>query len=238
MISDKITPDHLSRKALVYVRQSTMGQVRHHRESQRRQYALADTARAMGWRTVEVIDEDLGRSGTTAAGRSGFARVVAAVCLREVGAVFSLEASRLARNNRDWYQLLDFCAMVATLIVDFDGVYDPRLLNDRLLLGLKGTMSEFELGLFRQRAQEALRQMARRGELILGLPIGYCRSPDGRCEKDPDLRVQHAVEVVFEKFAQYGSAPGSVVVSPRTGGLAIGAVWQGGSPGDLAAPRV
>ncbi|MDI6773687.1 MAG: recombinase family protein, partial [bacterium] len=205
MSLDKITPEHLRRKAIVYIRQSTPDQVRHNRESQRRQYALADKATAMGWQVVEVIDEDLGRSGTTTAGRSGFARLVAAVCLREVGVVFSAEASRLARNNRDWYQLLDLCSLMATLIVDFDGVYDPRLLNDRLLLGLKGTMSEFELGLIRQRAHEALRQMAQRGELITCLPIGYARSADGRCEKDPDQRVQHALQVVFTKFAEYGS---------------------------------
>lgn len=205
MMGERITPEHLARKAVVYVRQSTPDQVRHNRESQRRQYELAERARTMGWQEVEVIDEDLGCSGATSAGRSGFARLVASVCLREVGAVFSLEASRLARNNRDWYQLLDMCALVGTLIVDFDGVYDPRILNDRLLLGLKGTMSEFELGLIRQRAHEALRQMARRGELITNLPVGYRKADDGRCEKDPDLRVQHAVELVFEKFSQLGS---------------------------------
>lgn len=204
-MSEKITPEHLSRKAVVYVRQSTQGQVRHHRESQRRQYELADRAKAMGWRQVEVIDEDLGRSGATSASRSGFARLVASVCLRGVGAVFSLEASRLARNNRDWYQLIDMCALVGTLIIDFDGVYDPRHLNDRLLLGLKGTMSEFELGLIRQRAHEALRRLAQRGELLTCMPVGYRRSEDGRCEKDPDARVRHALEVVFEKFSELGS---------------------------------
>jgi len=137
MTPDKITREHLQRKAIIYIRQSTPSQVRHNLESQRRQYGLADKARTMGWHEVDVIDEDLGRTGTTTVGRSGFARLVASVCLRDVGAVFSLEASRLARNNRDWYQLLDLCALVNTLIVDFDGVYDPRLLNDRLLLGLK-----------------------------------------------------------------------------------------------------
>jgi DNA invertase Pin-like site-specific DNA recombinase len=206
MTSDKITPEHLARTAIVYIRQSTVGQVRHNLESQRRQYELADRARAMGWRQVDVIDEDLGRSGATAATRSGFGRLVASVGLQEVGAVFSLEASRLARNNRDWYQLLDLCALMDTLIVDFDGVYNPRLMNDRLLLGLKGTMSEFELGLIRQRAHEALRQMVQRGALYTTLPIGYVRSEDGRCEKDPDLRIQHAVQSVFEKFAECGSA--------------------------------
>ena len=206
MSSEKITSEHLGRKAVVYVRQSSMEQVRHNLEGQRRQYELAERARLMGWREVEVIDEDLGRSGATSAGRSGFARLVASVCLREVGAVFSLEASRLARNNRDWYQLIDMCALVGTLIVDHDGVYDPRILNDRLLLGLKGTMSEFELGLIRQRAHEAQREMAKRGELTTILPVGYQKADDGRCEKDPDLRIQHAVRLVFDKFAQLGSA--------------------------------
>jgi DNA invertase Pin-like site-specific DNA recombinase len=135
--NDKITSEHLARKTIVYVRQSKPEQVLHHRESRRRQYELADQARALGWQVVDVIDEDLGRTGTTAVGRTGFARLVAAVCLREVGAIFSLEASRLARNNRDWYQLIDLCALVSTLLIDFDGVYDPRLLNDRLVLGVK-----------------------------------------------------------------------------------------------------
>jgi len=205
MRSDKITPEHLARKAIVYVRQSKPDQVRHHLEGKRRQYDLADQARQIGWQVVEVIDEDLGRTGVTVVGRTGFARVVAAVGLREVGAIFSLEASRLARNNRDWYQLIDLCAFMGTLIIDFDGVYDPRLLNDRLVLGVKGTMAEFEIGLMRQRGLEALRQKAQRGDLIIDLPSGYVRSADGRCEKDPDQRVQHVIDLVFEKFAQCGS---------------------------------
>lgn len=230
MTNDKITPDHLVRKAVVYVRQSTAEQVRSNRESQKRQYALADRARAMGWHSVEVIDEDLGCSGATSAGRTGFARLVASICMKEVGAVFSLEASRLARNNRDWYQLLDFCTLVGTLIVDFDGVYDPRLLNDRLLLGLKGTMSEFELGLIKLRAHEALRQMARRGELLTNVPIGFVRSFDNRCEKDPDLRIQHALQLVFEKFLQSGSVRQTLLWFRQEGvalpALAIGSGGQ------------
>lgn len=201
----KLTPEHLMRRAVVYVRQSPLEQVRFHRESQRLQYELAERARAMGFREVEVIDEDLGRSGTSAVGRPGFQRLVAAVCLREVGAVFSLEASRLARNNRDWYHLVDLCGLTGTLLVDLDGVYDPRLLNDRLLLGLKGTMSEFELALFRQRAFAALQAMAERGELLTTVPVGYVRTADNRCEKDPDRRVQHAIALVFTKFQEYGS---------------------------------
>ncbi len=205
MNTEKITADQLQRKAVVYVRQSTLEQLRHNHESRGRQYELAGLARSLGWQQVEVIDEDLGRSGTTTVGRSGFQRLVGSVGLREIGAVVSLEVSRLARNNRDWYQLLDLCALTETLIIDFDGVYDPRLLNDRMLLGLKGTMSEFEVGLFRQRSGEAIRRKASRGELFGLVPVGYVRSADGRCEQDPDLRVRQAVQTVFDRFDEQGS---------------------------------
>lgn len=174
-MSEKITSRHLERAAIVYVRQSTFYQVRHHPESQRRQYALADRARGLGFREVVVIDDDLGRSGTGTVERRGFARLLEAVCGGRVGAVLALEASRLARNGRDWHHLIDLCALTEALVIDHDGVYDPRRLNDRLLLGLKGTMSEFELGLLRQRAQEALREMIRRGEVLTEVAIGYCR---------------------------------------------------------------
>ncbi len=204
--SEKIGPEHLARPALVYIRQSTLDQVRHHQESRRRQYDLAAQARALGWREVIVIDDDLGKSGATAAGRVGFQRLVADVSLGRVGAVFSLEVSRLARNNRDWHQLLELCALTNTVIVDADGIYDPRQFNDRLLLGLKGTMSEAELGWLRQRAYEGLLAKARRGELLLSLPVGYVPTPDGRVEKHPDQRVQAALSSVFEKFAALGSA--------------------------------
>jgi len=205
MRSEKIRPEHLGRTAFVYVRQSTLDQVRHHQESRRRQYDLADHARRLGWTRVVVIDDDLGKSGATAAGRAGFQRLVAEVSLGRAGAVFGLEVSRLARNNRDWYQLLDLCGLMGTLIVDAEGVYDPRQLNDRLLLGLKGTMSEAELGWIRQRAQEGLLAKARRGALILGLPVGYVQTRDGRIEKHPDQRVRQAIELVFTKFAELGS---------------------------------
>jgi DNA invertase Pin-like site-specific DNA recombinase len=205
MSSDKIGPPHLQRAAFVYIRQSTLDQVRHHHESRRRQYDLAGHARGLGWTQVVVIDEDLGKSGATAAGRTGFQRLVAEVSLGHVGAVFGLEVSRLARNNRDWYQLLDLCGLMGTLIVDAEGIYDPRQLNDRLLLGLKGTISEAELGWIRQRAHEGLLAKARRGELILGLPVGYVQTRDGRVEKHPDQRVQHAIGLVFAKFAEVGS---------------------------------
>jgi DNA invertase Pin-like site-specific DNA recombinase len=149
----RITPDHLARGAFIYVRQSTSDQVLHNHESRRRQYGLVDRARALGWAAVEVIDDDLGRSGSGIS-RPGFEKLLAAICEGRVGAVVSIEASRLARNGRDWHTLLEFCGLVGTLIVDEDGVYDPRHPNDRLLLGMKGTMSEMELSLFRQRSLE------------------------------------------------------------------------------------
>jgi DNA invertase Pin-like site-specific DNA recombinase len=204
--SDKIRPEHLARPALVYVRQSTVDQVRHHHESRRRQYDLAAHARALGWQEVVVIDEDLGKSGATTAGRTGFQRLVAEVSLGRAGAVISLEVSRLARNNRDWHQLLELCGLTNTAIVDAEGIYDLRLLNDRLLLGLKGTISEAELGWLRQRAYEGLLAKARRGELLLSLPVGYVHTPDGRIEKHPDQRIQAAISLVFQQFDTLRSA--------------------------------
>ena len=204
--NSKICPEHLARCAIVYVRQSTLDQVRHHPESRRRQYDLAAHARTLGWREVLVIDEDLGKSGATAADRAGFQRLVAEVSLGRVGAVVGLEVSRLARNNRDWYQLLDLCGLLNTLIIDAEGIYDPRQLNDRLLLGLKGTMSEAELGWLRQRAHEARAAKAQRGELIISLPVGYVQTRDGRLEKHPDQRVQAALALIFQKFTDLGSA--------------------------------
>ena len=197
----KITSDHLARSALVYVRQSTADQVLNHHESRRRQYALVERARALGWAAVEVIDDDLGRSGSGIA-RPGFEKLLAAICQGRVGAVVSIEASRLARNGRDWHTLLEFCGLVGTLILDEDGVYDPRHPNDRLLLGMKGTMSEMELSLFRQRSLEALKQKARRGELFLTVAVGYLKVTHDRIEKDPDRRVQEAIALVFAKFAE------------------------------------
>ena len=195
----KITPEHLARGAFVYVRQSTADQVLNNHESRRRQYGLVERARALGWNTVEVIDDDLGRSGSGIA-RPGFEKLLAAICEGRVGAVVSIEASRLARNGRDWHTLLEFCGLVGTLILDEDGTYDPRHPNDRLLLGMKGTMSEMELSLFRQRSLEALKQKARRGELFLSVAVGYLKAPDDRIEKDPDRRVQEAIALVFSKF--------------------------------------
>ncbi|MBV8158264.1 MAG: recombinase family protein, partial [Dyella sp.] len=190
--------------AFVYIRQSTPEQVRQNLESKRRQYALADRARALGWQEVVVLDEDLGRSGSGIA-RPGFERLLAAICQGTVGAVVSIEASRLARNGRDWHTLLEFCGLVGTLIVDENGVFDPRLPDDRLLLGMKGTLSEMELSTFRQRSREAIRQKARRGELFQRVAIGFQLGPGPRLEKNPDHRVQAAIELVFRKFREFGS---------------------------------
>jgi DNA invertase Pin-like site-specific DNA recombinase len=200
----KITTDHLGRGAFVYVRQSTADQLLHNAESRRRQYGLADRARQLGWTTVEVIDDDLGRSGG-GINRAGFERLLAAICEGRVGAVFAIEASRLARNGRDWHTLIEFCGLVGTVIVDEDGSYDPRHPNDRLLLGMKGTMSELELSLFRQRSHEALKQKARRGALFLGVAAGYLRIGRDRIEQDPDQRVQDALRLVFAKFSELQS---------------------------------
>ena len=201
----KITTEHLARSAYVYIRQSTVDQLTHNHESRRRQYGLADRARELGWTAVEVIDDDLGRSGGGIA-RPGFERLLAAICEARVGAVLAIEASRLARNGRDWHTLIEFCGLVGTLIVDEDGTYDPRHPNDRLLLGMKGTMSELELSLFRQRSQEALKQKASRGALILGVAAGYVKVGRDRIEKNPDQRVREALQLVFAKFAEFQSA--------------------------------
>ena len=197
----KITPEHLERGAVVYVRQSTAFQVARNLESQRRQYGLSERARQLGWSDVEVIDDDLGRSGAGAR-RPGFEKLLAAICEGRVGAVLSLEASRLARNGRDWHTLLEFCGLVRTLIVDEDAIYDPASPNDRLLLGMKGTMSEMELSVFRQRSIEAMKQKARRGELFLTVAVGYVKAGNDRIEKDADQRVQEAMALVFRKFAE------------------------------------
>src|SRR5580693_10228599 len=171
----RITPEHLAREAYVYVRQSTADQLLNNPESRRRQYALVARARSLGWEHVIVIDDDLGRSGGGQL-RPGFERLLAAICAGEAGAVFAIEASRLARNGRDWHTLLEFCALVRCLIIDEDGVYDPVQINDRLLLGMKGTFSEMELSIFRQRSQEALRLKAARGDLHTSVAVGYVRS--------------------------------------------------------------
>jgi excisionase family DNA binding protein len=201
---NKITAEHLARDAYVYVRQSTVDQLLNNPESRRRQYALVERARSLGWENVVVIDDDLGRSGGGQS-RPGFERLLAAICAGTAGAVLAIEASRLARNGRDWHTLLEFCALVNTLIIDEDGVTNPRLINDRLLLGLKGTFSELELSMFRQRSQEALRLKAARGELHTTAAIGYRRGADGRLEQDPDRRIHETLSMVFRKFSEIGS---------------------------------
>ena len=201
----KITADHLERAALVYVRQSTPGQVRGHVESQRRQYALADMARELGFHRVETIDEDLGISGTGFAERPGFQRLLTTVGSGAAGAVLALEASRLARNDRDWSQLVELGAITKIVLIDHDGIYDPRLVNDRLLLGLKGIMSDFEMATLRQRALKAQRTKAQRGELWMHLPVGLVYGPTGAIELDPDARVQQAIRLVLQKLDELGS---------------------------------
>jgi DNA invertase Pin-like site-specific DNA recombinase len=205
-MSTKIHAIHLQRDAYVYVRQSTGHQVRAHPESQRRQYALADQARGLGFAHVIVIDEDMGRSGTGRHERPGFGQLLAAVCEGRVGAVFALEASRLARNNRDWHHLIDLCALTETLLIDDDGIYDPRQLNDRLVLGMKGSMAEYELGLMRQRARQAFEAKIQRGPVMWEVPVGFIRTRDDRIEKTADRQVQHAIAGVFQKFRELGSA--------------------------------
>src|SRR5271166_4811320 len=206
MKTDKIRPHHLERKAILYVRQSSAHQVLHNRESSALQYAMQDRLRELGWSEIEVIDDDLGRSAAGAVTRAGFERMVAEVCLGKVGAVAAREVSRFARNSRDWQQLIEMCRVVDTLLVDQEAIYAPRQGNDRLLLGLKGSLNEYELDLLRQRSLAARYEKARRGELIVAAPIGYMKTADQRLEKDPDRRVQEAIGLVFTKFSELGSA--------------------------------
>jgi len=210
MLPEKIHARHRNRQAVVYIRQSTVRQVECNRESTRLQYALADRACCLGWRReqVTVIDDDLGRSGTSAIDRPGFQRLVAEVGLGHVGMVIGIEVSRLARSCRDWHQLLEMCALFDTLIGDADGIYDPGTYNDRLLLGLKGTMSEAELHILKGRMQEGRTAKARRGELVLGLPRGYVLKPSGDVAIDPDEGVQRIIRLVFDLFERRRSISG------------------------------
>lgn len=208
----------LARRAIVYVRQSTGTQVQENLESQRRQYELAELARSYGFRDVVVIDQDLGRSASGTADRPGFRSLVGQICEGVVGAVLCLEASRLARNGRDWHHLIELCGLVGTWLIDADGVYDPSSPNDRLLLGLKGTMSEFELTLLRRRMLDAAVAKARRGELRLPVPVGYVWSRDLGLTTDPDRRVQDAVRTVFRLFDRLGTAR-QVLLHMRREGL-------------------
>src|SRR3982751_5636299 len=204
----KITEAHRRRRAVVYVRQSTVAQLERNHESRARQYALRERAVELGWpaAAVVVVDEDLGRSGASTDGRLGFKELVAEVGLGEVGLVLALETSRLARSSADWHQLLDLCALTGTLIADSDGVYSPGAFNDRLLLGLKGTMSEAELHLIRARLDGGLPNKAQRGELRLALPVGLDRDDEDRIVLCPDEQVRHAIERVFVLWRRLGSA--------------------------------
>ena len=220
MRTPDLPPSVLQRRAIVYVRQSTSTQVRENRESQTRQYALADLARTYGFDEVVTIDDDLGRSASGTSERPGFQALVAQLCEGMVGAVFCLEASRLARNGRDWHHLLELCGLVGARVVDGEGVYDPSHPNDRLLLGLKGTMSEFELTVLRRRLFEAAFAKARRGELRITVPIGYVWTRDAGLDLDPDRRVQAAIDRVFRFFAHLGSGR-QVLLEMRREGIAF-----------------
>jgi DNA invertase Pin-like site-specific DNA recombinase len=199
MISDKIHTHHLERKAILYIRQSSAHQVLHNRESSALQYAMRDRLAALGWSEIEVIDDDLGRSAAGSVQRAGFERMVAQVCLGKVGAVAAREVSRF------WQQLIEMCRVVDTVLIDQETIYTPRHGNDRLLLGLKGSLNEYELDLLRQRSLAARYEKARRGELVVSVPVGFVKAGD-RYEKDPDRRVQEAIGLVFDKVLELGSA--------------------------------
>jgi DNA invertase Pin-like site-specific DNA recombinase len=212
MRSEKLRPFHRERLAVVYVRQSTPQQVLDHQESTRLQYGLVSRAQALGWEAsrILIIDDDLGKSATSAQGRVGFQRLVSEVSLDHVGIIFGVEMSRLARSNKDWHQLLELCALFHTLIADLDGIYDPAQYNDRLLLGLKGTMSEAELHILKQRMYQGRLSKAQRGDLQFALPVGYVCNPTGEIQFDPDEQVQQVVRFIFRKFEEPGTLGGLV----------------------------
>src|ERR1035437_6863859 len=205
-MSDKIRPQQLSRKPTLYVRPPSPYQVIHNLESQKLQYAMEARLHQLGWHEIDVVDDDLGRSAAGVVTRAGFERMVADVCLGKVGAVAAREVSRFARNSREWQQLVEVCRVVDTVLIDQETVYTPRQSNDRLLLGLKGSLNEYELDLLRQRSVEARREKARRGELLVTAPVGYLKTEEQHWEKDPDRRVQQAILLVFHKFLELGSA--------------------------------
>ncbi|WP_198359318.1 recombinase family protein, partial [Burkholderia ubonensis] len=204
--ADRLPAPLLQRKAVVYVRQSTQAQVQMNLESQRRQYELVGEAKRRGFRDIEVIDDDLGRSASGTVARPGFERLVALLCAGEVGAVLCLDASRLARNGRDWHHLLELCGLVEARVIDLDGVYDPCRPNDRLLLGMKGSISEFELNVLRTRMLDAARAKAQRGELRISVPIGYLWHREVGLGLDPNQRLQEVIRLIFTRFRELGSA--------------------------------
>ncbi|MFM0674540.1 recombinase family protein [Paraburkholderia sediminicola] len=232
-MNTKITPQHLSKPAYIYIRQSTLAQVRHHQESTERQYALREKALALGWppTAVRIMDRDLGQSGAQMTGREDFKTLVADVSMGQVGAVFALEVSRLARSNLDWHRLLELCALTHTLVIDADGCYDPGDFNDGLLLGLKGTMAQAELHFLRGRLQGGKLNKAQKGELRFPLPVGLCYDDDSRIVVDPDDEVRGAVQLAFRLFQETGSAY-AVVKRFAEDGLrfpkrAYGGAWAG-----------
>ena len=204
-MSEKIQKQHLKRKAVLYVRQSSPYQVAHNEESRRLQYAMRERLKDFGWQEIEVVDEDTGTTATGVVTRDGFDRMVADVCLGKVGAVAARELSRFARNSREWQQLIEVCRLVNTVLIDVDVVYAPWSSNDRLLLGLKGTLNEYELDVLRQRSLEARYAKARRGELVVTAPVGYLKTDDQRLEMDPDRRIQERIRLIFQKFLELGS---------------------------------
>lgn len=220
-MSDKIQAQHLARKAVLYVRQSSAFQVLHNQESQKLQYAMQARLRDLGFTNIEVSDEDQGRSAAGTQARSGFERMVAEVCLGRVGAVAAREVSGFARNSREWQQLVKVCRVVDTVLIDQETVYAPRASNDRLLLGLKGSLNEYELDLLRQRSLEARRPMGQRGELIVNAPIVFKKTEDHRLEKDPDRRVQEAIRLVFAQFERIGSVRQTLLWPSNTCGHSL-----------------
>lgn len=235
-IAQKVSAEHLARTAYLYVRQSTLRQVRTNTESGERQYALRQRAIQLGWATeqIVVIDTDQGQSGASSAEREGFQRLVADVGLGKAGIVLGLEVSRLARNNADWHRLLEICALAGTLICDEDGLYDPADFNDRLLLGLKGTMSEAELHFIRARLQGGILSKARRGELPMALPVGLVYDPAGKVVLDPDTAIQQAIRHLFQTFKRTGSARAVVQAFARERLLFPARVRAGERNGELA----
>jgi DNA invertase Pin-like site-specific DNA recombinase len=232
-MNPKITEQHLSRPAYIYVRQSTNAQVLHHQESTERQYALRTMALELGWSesAIRTLDRDLGMTGTEMTRREDFKTLVADVSMGQVGAVFALEVSRLARSNLDWHRLLELCALTATLVIDEDGCYDPSDFNDGLLLGLKGTMAQAELHFLHARLQGGKLNKAKKGELRFPLPVGYCYDEQGRIVPDADEEVRGAVALVFRLFRETGSAY-AVVHRFTEQGLrfpkrAYGGAWDG-----------
>ena len=233
MINNEIQQQHKSKMAYIYLRQSTMGQVRFNRESTERQYALQNKAHQLGWEkhNIKILDGDLGISGAQSNNREDFKLLVADVSMGKVGAVFSLEASRLSRSCTDWHRLLELCALTGTLIIDEDGCYNPANFNDQLLLGLKGTMSQAELHFIRARLLGGKKNKAKKGELRFPLPIGFCHDDEGNIVFDPDEQVRSVIIQLFKAFRETGSAYGVMryfaqhkISFPKR---AYGGIWKG-----------